>query len=211
MTLWQLILVCSLAGEPHADRVEDTLYRVIMASSQGNPLYIHDATTQRDYAPVTRDEAEAIAEELAAAGHHIHVGVSAVPLAVLERERVGTSRGMDACTNIGVASLALEEVFTEINPRGASELNKLHMRLGAYWAPDDPESVAAFSFGARVLQIEPVDVSQQASASRPKPAPRYPKPQNIFFGGGGPKTPGKQPTKWSAPNVVKQDEEEVSP
>lgn len=211
MTLWQLILVCSLAGEPHADRVEDTLYRVIMASSQGNPLYIHDATTQRDYAPVTGEEAEAIAEELAAAGHSIHVGIGALPLAVLERERVGTSRALDACTNIGVASLALKEVFTKTNPRGMSELNKLHMRLGAYWSPDDPESVSAFSFGARVLQVEPADVSEQARAARPKPAPRYPKPQHIFFGGGAPKTPGKHPTKWSAPNAAKQEEEEVSP
>lgn len=195
--LWQLIMACSLAHGPGHAHVEDVLYRVIMATSQGNPLAIHDATTHAVYTPSGPREAAQIIDGLRRQGHALHIGLAALSEDWRTQYKLSGARALDSCANVGVASLALEEV---LSPAAQRDDDALHAQIATYWSPRDPTSVDALTWGARVLMVSPVDVSAQAQAAAPRPAPTYMGRARMFFDGGAPDpTDEATPTKWEAP------------
>ena len=199
-TLWQLIVACSLSqAEPEqAGHVEDVLYRIIMATSQGNPLWVGDVQSQSSFAPSTHEEAVEITHTLLQRGGRTHVGLAALAPETMRRWRIGPAQALDACTNIGIASMALE---ARLGPRTQRDEDELHVQLADYFVPGDPDRLEAMGMGAKVLTIRPVDVSTQARSAQPKAAPRYPARQKMFFGEGTPTPEAPAPTKWDLPEA----------
>lgn len=158
MTLAQLILACSLSSSPH---VHNTLHRVIMASSKGQPYWI--ATSEGHvYTPEHVTRAEAIIEGLP--NQELHIGLAALSRVHLERLDVTFTQAFDVCTHVGIASLELEGVLTA---KTRSHVQAMHEALATYYDPRTPDSLSALSFGAKVLAMQEIDVEEEASSETP--------------------------------------------
>ncbi len=180
LTLAQFILACSLSSEPD---VEDTLYRVVMATSQGHPHWIqtHDGHL---YTPENQERAERMLSGLLGVpGARVHVGVAALPSQRLMKQTLEPERALDACTNIGLASLELEPL---LGKKTRKDIQAYHEALATYYAPGEPESLEALSFGARVLAIEDVDVREEAERDDPMPGPTFTLSRSMFYEEGTP-------------------------
>lgn len=181
ITLAQLILACSLSSEPH---VEDTLYRVVMATSQGHPYWM--ATDEGHlYTPETLGRAQGMLKGFQDAQHTVHIGLAALSSERLKDATLEPSRALDACTNIGIASLELESVL----PLSSKKPQEMHEALALYFMPAHPTSLAALSMGARVLAIKQVNVREEADAEHPLPGPTYQLERSLFYEQGKPVAP----------------------
>ncbi len=165
MTLAELILMCSLASSPH---VQDTLYRVVLAHSGGQPLTIVDATTSRTYQVTDPARAALIAGRLEDSGHRLHIGVAGLSNHLRFRLQITPGDALKPCRNIGFASLELERVLTQRTKR---DIDALHRALAHYFDPNNPEHLQAIAWGSRVLATPRVSVKQQVHAQGPNRLP----------------------------------------
>lgn len=191
LTLAQFILACSLSQEP---RVEDMLYRVVMATSQGHPHWMltHEGHI---YTPENKARAEhTLSGLLKAPGARVHVGVAALSSLRLKDHTREPERALDACTNLKIASLELEGVLPSTKKR--KHVQALHEALAMYYDPGHPEGLAALSFGARVLAIDAIDVRKEAVSESPEPGPTFELNRSLFYDEGTPEqpTPSVPPT-----------------
>lgn len=210
VTLAQLILACSLSSEPE---VENTLYQVVMVGSQGAPYFIQTGQGHT-YLPKTRERAETLLSGvLAVPGARVHIGLSALPSSRLKAHTLEPERALDACTNVGIASLELEALLQD-----ATTLQARHEALAAYHAPDDPTSTTALAWGARVLASPEVDVREEAESDTPREGPTFKLVRSAFYAGGEPKAPALEQTEENASQTregqdeqTEKKEEEVTP
>lgn len=199
LTLAQMILACSLSSSPH---VEDTLYRVVMASSQGQPYWM--ATSQGHvYTPETQERAESILEGMKSG--EVHIGLAALSMTRLIQQDIVPTRALETCTNLGIASLELEAVLT---PETKRSVQVMHEALALYYDPRQPDGLGAISFGARVLAITHVNVQEEAYAEYPLPGPTFILKRGVFDGGSGPKEPSPRAEE---PTLNKTTDETSTP
>ncbi|MDR7925755.1 lytic transglycosylase domain-containing protein [Acidithiobacillus thiooxidans] len=84
-----------------------TMAAVVQTESGGNPLVIHDNTTNRSYFPKTRRDAERILHLLLAAGHQVDAGIAQVDSENFAAYGLNYKNVFDPCTNLQVASKIL--------------------------------------------------------------------------------------------------------
>ncbi len=175
-TLVELILACSVSTSPV---VEDTLYRVVMGHASGHTLTVHDVHTQENFTLDKSERAVALAQGLAKAGHPVRLGMVALPYRwVIEEMRLDAESTLDACTQIKLSSELLEQA---IKKEGSKTEDQLHRALARYYMPDDPESLEAIDWGARILLVEQVDISRAHDSNTPLPGGIYKLERSAFF------------------------------
>ena len=193
LTLAELITRCSLVGAPEGAHVNDMLYRVVEATSRGDVYAVTDATTGEVHHSGDLERASALVERLEGAGHDTRLGLAGVSLRDARTLGYTPAETFEPCTQIGIASAALERVLT---PKARKSTATLHIALATYWSPRNHEDLQAIEWGARVLSTPRVDVDEldeRASSGRALEPQIYPAGSGIFFGAGRPK-----PRKWEA-------------
>lgn len=201
LTLAQFILACSLSAEP---QVEDTLFRVVHATSKGHPHFLltHEGHV---YTPEDRARAKRTLQGvLDVPGARVHIGVASLTSQRLKTLRIEPHEALDPCTNIGIASLELESLL-DASTRKSTQA--LHEALATYYAPNNSDGLEAISFGARVLVIKKVDVQKEAENDDPEPGPTFTLERSAFYEEGipSPKEEPREPVPESQP-ARKEDE-----
>ncbi len=179
VSLAELIMACALS--PSAE-VHDHLYNVVIVQSQGHPLFLQSAQGHT-YAPDSAKDAIAIVKGFDEARMSYRIGVAGLSNHALEGYKLSTDDALDACQNIGAASLVLEDLFiTHDVSKGTSAM---HKALAAYYDPHDPDGLEAITFGARVLARQDVSVERlaldQQAGLKPVTGPTFKMPARLFF------------------------------
>lgn len=183
VTLTQLIMTCSLATSSHKADVEETLYKIVTASSYGaqggvtqTVTVVEDATTRARYEPTSSHKAAALASGLLAEGHALRLGLTSLHSDHWATYRQPTPRAFTACANIQVASIVLDELFMRHPP---TRRKSLHRALAAYHDPQAPQSFDAIEWGAMVMAT-PCPPRSAWREERGKPGP-YTLKRSLFF------------------------------
>ena len=115
---------------PHLGPV--TMSAIVQVESGGDPLAIGDNTTRESYHPRDRATAEALADELVAAGHSLDLGIAQINQANLARLGLNLKTVFDPCANLGAASAILAQNYAISKRRFGAGQVALRHALGMY-------------------------------------------------------------------------------
>ncbi|SCC93500.1 Lytic transglycosylase catalytic [Thiomonas sp. X19] len=80
---------------------------IVQQESGGNPLAIHDNTTDRSYRPDSLFEAVGLARKFIAAGHSVDMGIAQINSGNLPSLHLGLQQVFDPCLNLQAAQTIL--------------------------------------------------------------------------------------------------------
>lgn len=187
VTLAELIMHCSLASGPEAGHVNDTLYRVVIATSHGAPYSVTDATTGVAHREYDLDAVTTRVLELERMGHDVRIGLAGIPMSHVRELGRDVRQSLEPCVHVAMASVRLESVLTKAS---TSRVDTLHFELARYWSPKAPESAQSIAWAARVLAVpaKRLVVLYEAAIDGRSSQPRiYSMSRSPFPAGGHPK------------------------
>lgn len=192
LTLPALILTCSLS--PHTG-VNDTLYRIILTHSRGQPLYIQNPHTGTTYQPTNVKQAALMTKALMGANHTIRIGLAGINPRHLHSWRLSHQQGFSVCTHIKLASVLLEASMKKHKVLRANNTSRLLKALAHYDNPKNPKDMTTQDWAFMIMAMPKVSVKKDFK--HPKPGPTYLVKRSMkVLGQTSPK-----PTKWKSPPV----------
>jgi type IV secretion system protein VirB1 len=154
---------------------------LVSAESKFDTLAIHDNTTTRSYAPVSRAEAIAIATALYEAGDSLDLGLMQINTANLRDLGVSIPAAFDACRNMAAGAQILLASYLAESGSGAPQM-MLRRALSRY-NTGNPETGFSNGYVARVetaaTQIVPAIRALDDVSGNRLPKPAFPGEYNI--------------------------------
>ena len=114
------------------DVAPDTMTAIVSVESGGNPLALHDNSTQRAYWPHDRKEAIAIAQTLLAKHHSLDIGIAQINSYNFAAYHLTIMQMLHPCTNLQVASRILRSDYQHALAQTNSPNTALWEAISAY-------------------------------------------------------------------------------
>lgn len=169
----------------------ETLAAVAQHESRFDDTAIHDNTAKRAYAPLTREEALALATQLIVAQHHsVDLGLMQINSETLASLGLSISDAFDDCRNVAAGARVLAEAYTP-PPPGSDTQPRLLQALSRY-NTGNPERGFTNGYVAQVqnaaevvvpairLNAEAREPPGTPPAGSPSPASSLPPAWDVF-------------------------------
>lgn len=177
MDLLTLLTVCTVTS---ASPSPDLMYLVVFETSKAREWYVEDATAERAYTPATRTKATALATALTKQGHEVHVGLAGVRTDLLPAYGVTLHQAFDPCTNLKVASAAIEAEWESCGGAACA--------LRRYWSTRHRS--AGRGWAVHVQARKRIDVDRALDdPSYSVPNPEFSSSSSLLIDGSAPEVP----------------------
>jgi type IV secretion system protein VirB1 len=154
LALAALVARCAPAIATH------TMTAIVRVESGGDPLAIGDNTAKRSYSPQNRAEAEALAQQLIAAGHSVDLGIAQIDVVNFARLSMSARALFDPCLNLRAGATILLEDYNVAERRYGSGQIALRHAIGMY---NTGRLDRGASYERRVLAIAGISDPDQLS------------------------------------------------
>jgi type IV secretion system protein VirB1 len=109
-----------------------TMSSIVAVESGGDPLAIHDNTTNADYRPASPSAATALASGLIGLGHSVDLGLAQINSTNLPRLGLSARTVFDPCTNMRAGATILSEAYGLARSNFGPGQFALRRAIGAY-------------------------------------------------------------------------------
>jgi len=146
-----------------------TMSSIVAVESGGNPLAIHDNTTNTEYRPATPNVATALAAELIRRGHSVDLGLTQINSANLPSLGLAVPALFDPCTNVRAGATILSSAYRQARSHYGPGQFALRRAIGAY---NTGSLTQGDHYIAAVVAAAGVDVGAQRIAFAQVSAPQ---------------------------------------